>query len=90
MADTAELFWDGRDQALRLPAEFWFEGERVLIRREGRGVYLEAEQYEQVDHNAGYSIDELRALVQEGLDSGSAGEWDLEQVKREVRQGWQN
>ncbi|MGI9148522.1 MAG: antitoxin [Chloroflexota bacterium] len=38
---TARLFQNGRSQAVRLPREFRFQGERVRIRRVGRGVLLE-------------------------------------------------
>lgn len=31
---TAKIFKNGRSQAVRLPAEFRFEGEEVLIRRD--------------------------------------------------------
>lgn len=37
----AKLFWNGRSQALRLPKEFRFDGDEVLIRREGDRVVLE-------------------------------------------------
>ena len=37
----AKLFWNGRSQAVRLPKEFRFEGDEVLIRREGEAVILE-------------------------------------------------
>jgi hypothetical protein len=37
----AKLFWTGRSQAVRLPKEFRFEGDSVLIRREGNKVILE-------------------------------------------------
>ena len=37
----AKLFRNGRSQAVRLPKEYNFEGERVRIRRLGRGVLLE-------------------------------------------------
>jgi antitoxin VapB len=37
----AKLFRNGRSQAVRLPREFRFEGDRVRIRRIGRGVLLE-------------------------------------------------
>ncbi|MFZ0318099.1 MAG: type II toxin-antitoxin system VapB family antitoxin [Candidatus Sulfotelmatobacter sp.] len=40
-SDTAKLFQNGRSQAVRLPREFRFEGDRVRIRRVGRGVLLE-------------------------------------------------
>jgi antitoxin VapB len=37
----AKLFRNGRSQAVRLPREFRFEGDRVGVRRVGRGVLLE-------------------------------------------------
>lgn len=37
----AKLFWNGRSQAVRLPKEFRFEGDRVCVRRLGVGVLLE-------------------------------------------------
>jgi antitoxin VapB len=39
--DIAKLFQNGRSQAVRLPREFRFEGDRVRIRRVGKGVLLE-------------------------------------------------
>lgn len=39
--DTAKLFQNGRSQAVRLPKEFRFEGDRVRIRRVPQGVLLE-------------------------------------------------
>ena len=43
MTDTsiARLFRNGRSQAVRLPRAFRFAGDRVRIRRFGRGVLLE-------------------------------------------------
>ena len=38
---TAKLFMNGKSQAVRLPKEFRFEGDRVRVRRVGRGVLLE-------------------------------------------------
>jgi antitoxin VapB len=37
---TAKLFNNGRSQAVRLPAEFRFEGTEVYIRKEGEQVIL--------------------------------------------------
>jgi len=37
---TAKLFNNGRSQAVRLPAEFRFEGTEVYIRKEGKQVIL--------------------------------------------------
>lgn len=39
--DIAKLFKNGRSQAVRLPKEFRFEGDRVRIRRVAQGVLLE-------------------------------------------------
>jgi virulence-associated protein VagC len=41
-AKHAKVFWSGRSQAIRLPKEFRFESETVLIRREGESVILES------------------------------------------------
>lgn len=41
MTTTAKLFKIGRSQAVRLPREFRFEGDRVRVRRAGRGVLIE-------------------------------------------------
>ncbi len=38
---TAKLFRNGRSQAVRLPKEFRFRGDKVRIRRSGKGVILE-------------------------------------------------
>lgn len=38
---TARIFRTGRSQAVRLPKEFRFEGDTVLVRREGNAVILE-------------------------------------------------
>ena len=53
--DIAKLFQNGRSQAVRLPKEFRFEGDRVRIRRVPEGVLLEplipdtARWFEQLD-----------------------------------------
>jgi antitoxin VapB len=39
--DIAKLFQNGRSQAVRLPKEFRFEGDRVRIRKVPQGVLLE-------------------------------------------------
>ena len=41
MTTTAKLFRNGRSQAVRLPREYRFEGDRVRVRRAGRGVLVE-------------------------------------------------
>ena len=37
----ARVFWTGRSQAVRLPKEFRFETDTVLVRRQGRAVVME-------------------------------------------------
>ena len=37
---VARVFMNGRSQAVRLPKEFRFDTDRVLVRREGRDVVL--------------------------------------------------
>jgi len=39
--DVAKLFLNGSSQAVRLPREFRFDGDRVRIRRVPQGVLLE-------------------------------------------------
>jgi len=41
MSTTAKIFRNGRSQAVRLPREFRFEGDRVRVRRVGRGILVE-------------------------------------------------
>jgi antitoxin VapB len=41
-AKVAKLFKNGRSQAVRLPKEFRFEGDRVRIRKVAGGVLLES------------------------------------------------
>ena len=37
----AKVFWSGRSQAVRLPKDFRFVGDTVLVRRQGQAVILE-------------------------------------------------
>lgn len=41
MSKFAKLFSNGNSQAVRLPREFRFQGDKVRIRREGSKVILE-------------------------------------------------
>lgn len=41
MGQFAKLFRNGNSQAVRLPQEFRFKGDRVRIRRSGNSVVLE-------------------------------------------------
>jgi len=38
--ETARLFKNGRSQAVRLPKEFRFDGDRVYVKRVGNAVVL--------------------------------------------------
>lgn len=38
----AKVFWTGRSQAVRLPKEFRFDTDTVLVRRDGDALILEA------------------------------------------------
>ena len=40
MMKTAKLFHNGQSQAVRLPKEFRFEGDEVIIKRSGNAVVL--------------------------------------------------
>ena len=41
-AKKARVFWTGRSQAIRLPKEFRFETDTVLVHREGQAVVVES------------------------------------------------
>lgn len=42
---TAKLFQNGQSQAVRLPKEFRFQGDKVFIKRMGNAVVLLPEQH---------------------------------------------
>jgi len=52
--DRAKVFWSGRSQAVRLPKEYRFDTEEVVIRREGDAVVLEAVRPEPEDKLAAW------------------------------------
>jgi antitoxin VapB len=37
----AKVFWSGRSQAVRLPKDYRFDADSVLVRREGSALILE-------------------------------------------------
>lgn len=37
---TASIFWNGRSQAVRIPKEFRFSGNKVLIEKDGDAIVL--------------------------------------------------
>ncbi|MFZ3211549.1 MAG: AbrB/MazE/SpoVT family DNA-binding domain-containing protein [Terriglobales bacterium] len=40
-AKQAKVFWTGRSQAIRLPKEYRFQTDTVLVRRKGQAVIVE-------------------------------------------------
>jgi antitoxin VapB len=40
MLQITKAFWLGGSQAVRLPPEFWFEGDEVRIERRGANIVL--------------------------------------------------
>lgn len=42
--DTAKLFKNGRSQAVRLPKEYRFPGNQVILKKVGKGVLLMPEE----------------------------------------------
>lgn len=63
----AKLFKVGGSQAVRLPKEFRFEGDRVHIRREGRRVILEPHEPDRPR-----TLEEVRAWLKSiQMDVGS-------------------
>ena len=53
---TARLFINGNSQAVRLPKEFRFEGDEVVIKKVGNAVVLLPKRYASAD---------LKALLEE-------------------------
>jgi antitoxin VapB len=64
--ETAKLFWSGRSQAVRLPKQFRFPGEKVHIRRHGSLVILEpiAKDWAWLDAIAGKLDDDFIEAAQ--------------------------
>jgi antitoxin VapB len=65
--ETAKLFWSGRSQAVRLPKDFRFRGEKVRIRRHGSAVILEpmTEDWSWLDTIAGKLDDDFARAADE-------------------------
>lgn len=65
---TAKLFPNGQSQAVRLPKEFRFDGDRVYIRRMGEAVIL-------LPHQAAWQV-LFDAIPQFSDDFARTGEAD--------------
>ena len=64
---VARVFMNGRSQAVRLPKEFRFDSDRVVIRREGRNVVLSPmfEDWDDDFRNAARLPDDFEAATPE-------------------------
>jgi antitoxin VapB len=65
--ETAKLFWSGRSQAVRLPKDFRFPGDKVRIRRHGSAVILEplADDWDWLDAIVGELDEDFERAVAE-------------------------
>jgi len=54
-SQRAKVFWTGRSQAVRLPKEFRFRGDSVLVRRRGEAVILEPAEEWPEDYVASFT-----------------------------------
>lgn len=63
----AKIFWSGRSQAVRLPKEFRFDTDEVIIRREGDAVVIEpvADDWDWLKKMPGYVDADFEAAVNE-------------------------
>jgi antitoxin VapB len=60
MMQTARIFTNGNSQAVRLPKEFRFEDEEVIIKKVGNAVILLPKRYAYADLKA--LLDEIGPL----------------------------
>ena len=70
---TAKVFWSGRSQAVRLPKKYWFQTDKVRIRRHGNAVILEplATDWAWLDALSGPLDNDFMEAVTESKDSGN-------------------
>lgn len=69
----AKIFKTGRSQAVRLPKEFRFEGDTVLIRHQGSAVILEPDGWPEGYVNS-------FAGIPDDLERGPQGQPDLRET----------
>ena len=93
MNEMVKVVWTDGEPAVHLPAGFRFDTDDLRISRDGDRVVLQPADAsgtviddDAVDDETGLTIRRLRALIQEGLDSGPAEEWDVEEIKRLARE----
>ncbi|MGJ3626130.1 hypothetical protein AB5I41_02735 [Sphingomonas sp. MMS24-JH45] len=72
---------EGRSPAVgRTARGIEIAADSVLVRRNGGSVVLD--EADEIDAETGLPLAKLRALIQEGLDSGPSEPLDMERVKR--------
>lgn len=86
MNDMAKVVRSATGQSVELPEGFRFDAAEVRISREGERIVLEPLDAA-IDPETGLTIAALRALIQEGRDSGPAVEWNRDEFRRFVRTG---
>ncbi len=83
MNDMAKIVKTGAGQAVQLPEGFGFDADEVRVRRDGDCIVLEPA--DAIDAETGLPLEQLRALIQDGIDSGPSELWDNAAIKREMR-----
>ncbi|HEU0045926.1 hypothetical protein [Sphingomonas sp.] len=74
-------------QSVALPDGYRFDTDDVRISREGDRVILEPG--DRIDVETGLPLSRLRALIQEGLESGPSEPLDMDAIRREARAAWE-
>jgi len=92
MARTAKLFMNGRSQAVRLPAEFRFEGDEVLIRKDEKtGDIILSEKTDRHKSWEGFLKARALALAAGEIDDDflSPKERDQGELPPDPFEGWE-
>lgn len=87
MKKTARLFMNGRSQAVRLPAEFRFEGKEVYIRRDpdtGDVILSSRKKPEKNWKSYWAMVEELRRQAPEEFEDFLADRMDSPPQERDI------
>lgn len=84
MNDMAKVVRSGARQSVELPDGYGFDVDEVRISREGDRIVLEPEDV--IDEETRLPLRRLRALIQQGLDSGQGERFDIGEIKRRGRE----
>lgn len=88
MARTAKIFMNGRSQAVRLPAEFRFDGNEVLIRRDEKTGDIILSEKSNSKKESWEKFFELLKEVQVPDDFLSPEERDQGALRPDPFEGW--